>query len=98
MTGRVRYPEGTGQVVAFIRPLERQELLELLKRARSEAPSFGGSPDSGQVVRGVDWDGNVLEVPPLRAVEAPRVRRRHLHKAPAADASTGSPRPVLSLR
>eukprot|EP00974_Lingulodinium_polyedra_P084541 8183594-Lingulodinium_polyedra.AAC.1 len=55
LTGRQRYPPHVDQVVASSRPLERVEMLELIRRARSEAVNLEG-PDVGeQALAAVDW-------------------------------------------
>ena len=96
LTGRQRYPQGTQQVVAFSRPLADNEMLELIKRGRSEATvmSPGGAMPEGPE-QGISWAGAALRIPAALAIETPHVRRRRREKGP--DGAAGQSAPVLPV-
>ncbi|CAK0841912.1 unnamed protein product, partial [Prorocentrum cordatum] len=75
LTGRKGYPAGVPQVVAFSRPLEPEEVVELVKRARAEAAVLEGAVVE-DITEAVDWRGRRLPLPPHSVVHAPRVRLR----------------------
>ena len=78
-TGRRGYPRGVPQVVAFNRPLEPEEMVELIKRARAESViRSGASEPDGDIAEAVDWQGRRLRLPAYSAVHAPRVPPRRL--------------------
>ncbi len=77
LTGLTRYPRGIPQLVSFSRPLEEDEMRELLVRGRAEAALLAGVGVDDIDMRGsVDWKGRVLTVPAPTAVGAPQVGRR----------------------
>ncbi|CAK0816102.1 unnamed protein product, partial [Prorocentrum cordatum] len=85
LTGRKGYPRAVLQVVAFNRPLEDQEMIVLIKRARAEAVSLAGVSGPEEAPDAVDWRGGRLPLPPYSVVHAACLRRRGKQSVPEAE-------------
>ncbi len=88
-----RYPRGARQVVSFSRPLEMDEMKELLVRARTEASLEAGRPPGDfEFGSAINWRGRPLAVPAPSAVSGALVPRGS--GVPGADDVGGTSTPA----